>query len=196
MIEIPRPNIAFEGPAEGDAGNRSDNEVEDEQVGQDDLFAVVDLEDDIDVSSDLWETPGVKQLVDRINKIARINRTKFAKSLGKPLTSNLQQSEEALSNAQEVYRFEPGSSAFPEVAMDALRKEYANFIQQPILFQESVDKDMEVCLFSSHTQYKTSSFTLSNIQDGGHCHKCKDYLHAPGLAEHSFKSRLNLIRHM
>ena len=106
---------------------------------------MVDIEEDIDAASELWDTPGVKAIVNRLNRVARINKERFNTVLEKPVARNPPQPEGARSDPQEAYAFGPGSSYFPEVTMEAMRKEYINFIRQPILFQERVDEDMAVC---------------------------------------------------
>lgn len=103
------------------------------------------MEDEIDAPSELWDTPGVKAVVKRINNLARANPSKFSGSLKKQITRDLMPASER-SDAQEVYEFGVGSSAFPQVSTELLRKEYVNLVRQPILFQECIDQDMEVCL--------------------------------------------------
>jgi len=156
FVDIPKPNPLFKDLSKVDDGNHSDDDAE---PIEEDLFAVVDVEDDIDASSELWDTPGVKAIVNHMNKLARINKERFSKALQKPVPRNPPQPEGARSDPQEVYEFGPGSSAFPTITMEAMRKEYVNFIRQPILFQERVDQDFAVCPYSSQP-HETESFTF------------------------------------
>ena len=146
-IDIPQANPLFNNLPQSDGGGDSDSDnEEDEPINKDELFAIIDVEEDIDAPTELWETPGMKQLIDRINKIARINPERFKQGLKKPVARNPPQPE-GENNTQEGYRFGSGPSDFPQVGMEAMRKEFAIFIQQPILFQKCIDEDMKVCFY-------------------------------------------------
>lgn len=154
---MPTPNRLFDGllEIEPDDESRSDDDAE---PIKDDLFAVVDVDDEIDAPSELWDSPGVKAIVNRLNKVARINQARIGSVLQKPIARNLPQPLGARSDPQEVYAFGPGSSDFPKVSMEEMRKEYVNFLRQPILFQERVDQDFAVCPHSSQPRDQESYF--------------------------------------
>ena len=195
-IDIPWSSGLFKDllQIEADDGSYSDDDAE---PIKDDLFAVVDVEDEIDAPSELWDSPGVKAIVNRLNKVAHINPDKFSTVLQKPISRNSPQPTDARSNPQEVYRFEPGSSDFPMVTMEAMRKEYVNYIWQPILFQQRVHEDFAVCPCSDQPQKIESLTSLYPLtQAGGRCHKCQEHLHKPEAVERAFSTRLNLVCHM
>jgi len=92
-IDIPQPNPLFSNLPQSDGGGDSDSDNEDEPINKDELFAVIDVGEDIDTPTELWETPGTKQPTDQINNIAHINPEWFKQGLKKPIARNPSQPE-------------------------------------------------------------------------------------------------------
>ena len=82
--DIPPHDPEFDNLPNPSPDDDSDGE-EGVEVNKDDLFAIIDVDDDIDPSSELWESPGVKAVVRRLNNLARINPGRFKESLQKPI---------------------------------------------------------------------------------------------------------------
>jgi len=130
-------------------------DMEDGMTGIDkgDIFAIVDLSDEqTDITTDLWNHPGVKDTVNRLNRIAQVNERFKGRRIEKPQPRNLEPSQ--LNDPQEVYVPPSEPNAFPEIRMGDLRIEFIEFVKRPIDFDQQIDEDFQVLTCSLFEQLR------------------------------------------
>ena len=112
-------------------------------VNPDDLFAVLDLSDQVDVNAELWNHPGTNAMM------ACRHPGRFGGKLIERLPPRNLERDHPGNDAREVYAPPSEPNPFPEVAMGGLRKEFIGFMKRPIEFERRIDEDYQVLI--SHT---------------------------------------------